>query len=286
MDKEVTLSVIIVTYNSQDEISPCLNSIFTGEKKLSLEVIVVDNHSQDETVAKVKKFFSQVKIIPLSQNVGYSRAINLGVARSYGKHLLILNPDTKILNEALTKMVNYLKDNPQVGVLGPRLYDNDKKELQPSGVGTLDFPAAFFALSFLDKIWPQNPFSKRYWYRGWPRDSLREVGSVSGAAMMIPKVVFEKLNGFDQNFFLYFEEEDFCRRVKEAGFQIVFYPQAEIIHYREKSIAKVNKKQINKIFRQSRYYFFRKHFGPVKGVLAECFLRTFENASQLLGKIR
>jgi len=245
------LSIIIVNYKADKYLKNCLESI--GKNK-SWEVIVIDNSRN---------------------NIGYGAGCNLGAKRAKGEYLLFLNPDTKILKNSLELMIEYLEKNKDVGILGPKLFNSEKLDLQVSSVGRINPLTAIFAFSFLNKWFPQNVFSRKYFMSDWNRNSIKEVEVVSGAALMIRKEVFKKIGGFDEKFFLYFEENDLCLRVKKLGLKVIYYPEAQIIHYKEKSV--VNNKEVSKkAFFSSRYLFFKKHFSFPAALFTESILRLFE----------
>lgn len=243
------LSIIIVKYRSEKYLPQCLASI---KRKKEWEVIVVDNDKE---------------------NIGYGPACNKGALQAKGRYLLFLNPDTLVIGRTLEEMVAYLEKHPEVGVIGPQLLTG-KREVVPSSSAIPNPLMALFTFSFLEKIWPNNPWSKKCWYRDWERNSLKEVGAVSGAALMIRKDLFKKLGGFDEKFFLFFEEVDLCKRAEETGKKVVFFPKAKIVHYGGKSTPKTS--QIKKIFKKSRFYFFRKHYCFFSALFLEIFLRIFE----------
>jgi GT2 family glycosyltransferase len=248
--------VVIVKYRSEKYLPGCLASIKESRKGSELqsgrvEVIIVDN---DE------------------KNIGYGPACNKGAEKGRGEYLLFLNPDTIVLPGSLEKMVEYLDKHPKVGVLGPQLLD-ETGEIIPSSSAIPTPLMTIFSLTFLAKLFSNNHWSREYWYQDWDRKSEKEVGAVSGAALLIRKNLFEKLGGFDEKFFLYFEEVDLCKRVREAGFKIVFNPSIKVIHYGEKSTEKGEK--VNRIFSESRFYFFRKHFGWLAAAMVHFFAVLF-----------
>jgi len=252
----IILSVIVVKYKSEEYLDPCLKSL--GESPL-WEIIVVDNDKN---------------------NIGYGGGCNLGAKKAKGKYLLFLNPDTGVLPGSLKKMIDFLEKNNEVAVLGPKLFNSQKMDLQVTCVGDLDPLTAIFSLSFFNKIFPDNQFSQKYFLSDWDRNSIKEVGAVSGAALMIRKDIFKKIDGFDEDFFLYFEEIDLCRRINMLGKKVVYYPEAGIIHFKGKSSQATGNKT-KKYFLASRFNFFKKNYGFFQALLVEGFLRTFE----LFGKI-
>lgn len=249
--EEPLLSIIIVKYQAEEYLKKCLNSIKPDEQQ---EIIIVDNDKE---------------------NVGYGAGGNKGVKKAKGKYLLFLNPDTVVLDSALEKMVNYMEENPEIGVLGPKIYKNFQKEKQLSFCRFPDPLTSLFVFSPLRSFRPGSPFFSRYVYSEDKRDNgVLDVGAVSGAAILIRKDVFEKVGGFDESFFLYFEENDLCRRIKKLSKRIVYFPEAEIIHFGGKSTIDVEK--ASGIFKKSRFYFFKKHYGVFVASVLEGKIRVLE----------
>jgi GT2 family glycosyltransferase len=270
----MTLSVILVNYRSRKELLGCLSSIFKQRVDFSFEVIVVDNDEPPTVRKALKTKFPQVKYFVAGKNLGFGAGCNLGAKKAQGNLLFFLNPDTIVFPSALEKLVKFLKVHRDVAVVAPLLLDKNNEVYPLQGTGKLTPLSAIFAFSFLNKIWPKNPFSKKYWLSDWDKKNIREVIVVPGTAFLIRKEIFEKIGGFDENFFLYFEESDLCKRVKEAGGKIFFEPKAKLIHLwtRRKRRSQKNKM----IFQASRYYFFKKHYGCLPAIMVEFFLRIFE----------
>ncbi len=244
------LSIIIVKYKSGKYLPDCLKSI---GKNPPWEVIVADNDKE---------------------NIGFGAGCNKGAKKAKGEFLFFLNPDTIVQPGAIDHLAGFLKKHPDAGIAAPLLLDENKNPYPLQGSGKLTPLTAIFALSFLNKYFPNNPISYRYFLKNRDKTTVCEVETVPGAAFMIRREVFEKIGGFDENFFLYFEETDLCKRVREAGWKIFFEPKAKIIHFWGKSTPKSGK--IKKIFGQSRFYYFKKHYGIFSALFLEIFLRIFE----------
>lgn len=272
--EKIILSIIIVGYNVEKWLVICLNSIFKNQPDIHFEVIYIDNGSQDATLEKLS-CFKCIKIVKNSSNLGFTKACNQGAAVARGKYLLFLNSDTEILDGSLEKMVDYLEKNHSAGVIGPRLFNNHQFDLQISSTGDLTPVRAIFSFSLLKDLLPHTRLVREYLLSDWQRNSIREVGAVSGAALMIRNSIFKKINGFDEQFFLYFDESDLCLRVKNLGKKIIFYPEAKIIHYGGKTTEKMPA-EAHQFFLQSRFKFFKKHYGLYQALFVEFFLRPFE----------
>lgn len=276
--KEIYVSIIIVKYKSEKYLEDCIESIKTSLRKNKiLHFAQKDKDSNNE-----------VEIIVVDndkENIGYGAGLNKGARIAKGKYLLLLNPDTIILDNAIKEMLTFLENHPEVAILGPRIFNNQNRDKQLS---FCRFPGPLMALfvysplknTFLGKMfWRRFTYNENYGRKGFldfvthqavhhsarndDVDKIMEVDEVSGAAMMIRKSVFEKIHGFDKNIFMYFEENDLCRRVQTLGYKIYFDPKAEIIHYGGKSSTDIETS--NNYFRKSRNYFFKKHFGMIIG---------------------
>lgn len=270
----MTLSVVIVNYRSKKELFGCLSSIFKQKVDFPLEVIVVDNDDPSRMKKELKTKFPQINYIVSGKNIGFGAGCNLGAKKAQGELLFFLNPDTIVLPLAIERLVKFFKVHRDVAVVAPLLLDKNHEAYSLQGTDELTPLSAIFAFSFLNKIWPKNPFSQKYWLSDWNKKNIKEVMVVPGTAFLIRKEIFEMINGFDDNFFLYFEEPDLCKRVKETGWKIFFEPKAKVIHL---WIRRKVKSQKNKmIFRASRYYFFKKHYGFLSAMMVEIFLRIFE----------
>lgn len=240
------LSIIVVNYKSDNYLDDCLRSI--GESSL-WEIIIVDNNKT---------------------NVGYGAGCNKGAKMANGRYLLFLNPDTKIVGDSLKKMIDFMKENPDVAVLGPKLYEKDGKTRQLSFCRFPDPITAIFVYSPLKSTLIGKCFWKRF---------IAGVDAVSGAALLVRKEVFEKVKGFDERYFLYFEENDLCLRIKKLGMKIVFFPESEIIHYGRGST--VNRGEAEIFFKESRNYFFKKNYGIITSFLMINSVGIVENLVRL-----
>lgn len=214
------ISIIIVTYNNHKSIRKCLNSIKKFIKQ-NHEIIIVNNASIDSTKDEIKK--SQVKVLLLDQskNLGFSKANNLAYSKSKGNYIFILNPDTEIRDKNFTKMLDYLKQNKNIGIIAPKLIDDINKP-QPSVRKEPTLTGALREYFFNIKN-SYNPYVPDLPYP-------QNVESVVAAAMLFPREVYKTLKGFNEKFFLYFEDLDICKRVRDLGYKIVYYPKFLVGH--------------------------------------------------------
>jgi GT2 family glycosyltransferase len=225
----VDVTVIIVSWNCRDRLDDCLRSIEQAPDQVSREVVIVDNGSQDGTPEHVRKHWPQVRLVALPRNHGFGAANNVGFASAAGDYILVLNPDTRILPGMLTTMLDTLRADPSIGCVGARHYNPDMS-LQWS---MDDFPSLLNeSIHYCDVY--RLPFLRGWLRRKYPRwsdhDEPRDVDWVNGACMMVPRAVYAATGGFDDYFFLFAEELDWCLRIWRAGWRVRFLPAAGLIH--------------------------------------------------------
>lgn len=243
MEKEPTLSFIIVTYKSANHLERCLQSILNRIINISKEIIIVSN---DDVFFN----FSEAKIIKTEKNIGFGGACNLGVKSASGEYLCFLNPDTEIISEDFIKIISEFKNNKKTGIIGPKLI-NENGEIQEWSAGK--------EVNLLDII--GNNLKYKRSKEIWESMKKTECAWVSGACLFIKKELFEKLNGFDENFFLYFEDIDLCKRARNLDHKVIYFPELIIKHFSGKSFD--SKKEQKKYYYSSQDYYFQKHFGKI-----------------------
>jgi len=262
------LSLIIVTYNSQDFIAECLRSVERARAKVKdmgrdegqeVETIVVDNASTDRTVEIVKQF-GWVHLICNRKNLGFAAGINRGAREARGEWLLLLNPDCVVEENAFAELHKFVQTcDLQIAVIGLQLLNPDGT-LQPSG---RKFPKVWeFVLALLGF----HRWAETRWFEGRDFTQVQEVDEVSGAALAIRRKVFEQVGGMDESFFLFFEELDLCRRVKNAGWKTVYLPSAKVKHHWGASVKRFPE-VARKSQRQSAIRYFKKHHGSIASIL-------------------
>lgn len=231
------LSIIIVNYKVKDLLAQTIRSLATAEDIENCEIIVVDNNSQDGSKELIKNDFQMVNYIESKTNLGFGKACNLGAKNANGKYLMMLNPDTIISKNTLSFGINYLENHSEVGILGPKILNQD---------GSFQFQCrrsfptplnAFAYMSGLSKIFPKSKIFGAYNLTYLPIDEECSPDAVSGACFFIPKELFLQIGGFDEQFFMYGEDLDLCAKVKQAGFSIKYSPKTEIIHFKGRSSA-------------------------------------------------
>jgi GT2 family glycosyltransferase len=232
------LSIIIVSWNVMDILSDCLDSIIRRPVAFSYEIIVVDNASTDGTADHIKKKFQTVRVVENSENQGFAQANNQGASRAGGEYLFFLNPDTILLDEAIRNLVDFMDRNPDIAMSGPRILNEDKT-LQASVRNFPSWPGAFYRYTILKYMGLFKSHFEKWHNRGFDYDKQADIEQLIGAAMLIRKVTFEQVGRFDERFFMYYEEVDLCRRLKDAGLRVVYYPGARMIHLGGKSAKQI-----------------------------------------------
>lgn len=229
----LTLSIIIVSYNTRQLLDDCLASIRAAEvPEGGLEVIVVDNASQDGSQEMVQNEYPEVCLLALAENLGFSAANNRGTAVSHGEYILFLNSDTVVEPDALSKPVAYMRQHPQVGALTARLmYPNGQRDPD----NHRGFPTPWNAVchfSGLGKLLPNEPRVNGYFQTYADFNQIHAVDVIAGSYMLMPRFVVDDLGGWDETYFFYGEDIDFCYRINQAGYQIVYYPHVTVLHYK------------------------------------------------------
>ena len=253
------VSVIIVNWNTHDILRECLLSIYEQTKTVDFEVVVVDNGSTDGSAEMVKEEFRDVILIANSSNKGFAAANNQGITVAKGRYVLLLNSDTVILDNAVARTVAFADAHPEAAAVGCRVLNPDRT-LQPTCFMFPSILNLFLSSLYLYKLFPRSRFFGRERMRWWKRDDIREVDVVTGCFMLVRREAIERVGMMDERFFVYGEETDLCYRFKQAGWKIIFTPDAEIVHLGGASSSQI-KPQMYLQLRGSILLFFRKHRG-------------------------
>lgn len=253
------LSVVVVSWNTRDLLIPCLAAIGPGAAPYTVETILVDNASSDGSVEMVRERFPEVRVIANAENRGFTRANNQALAIARGRFLLLLNPDTEARPGSLATLARYLEEHSEVGACGPRLIFPDGR-LQPNGRRLPSFWREFLAASGLRRLNPAAFESRLEWGR---KDFSRtvEVEEVSGACLMTRREVVEQVGTLDERLFMFYEEIDWCARMKAAGWKIAYVAEAEVVHHMAQSVNKAGF-AVFRSFYESQYRYYRKHASP------------------------
>lgn len=255
------ISVVIVTTNSESHIAACLDSIQKHIQEVDYEVIVSDNGSTDNTRDIITKQFPWVTLVENGKNLGFGTANNRGAEHATGEYIFIQNDDTVLTGNSYKQIVDYMRANPNVGCLGHHLINPDGSHQD----SIRRYPTALdqaIILSKIHNLFPKLSVLQRYWAQDIDYRVEQPVDQVMGACMIMPRSVYEKAGGFDEQFFVWFEEVDLQKRIKEEQqLDIIYTPAIEMIHMKGATFGRIlsvtNQKRFNRSMRQ---YFF-KHFG-------------------------
>lgn len=264
------LGIVIVNWNTRDYLRRCLQTVFASEGGLDTRVVVVDNGSTDSSAEMVAAEFPAALLISGHGNVGYPAGNNLGLrALGYAgapdqtaldapRYALLLNPDTELPPRALAEMVAYMDAHPQVGAAGPKLLLPD---------GSLDLACrrslptvevSFWRLIGFSRLFPRNRRFARYNLTFLDPNKEAEVGALVGAFMIVRREAIQRVGLLDETFFMYGEDLDWCKRIGEAGWKIMYHPQVQVLHV--KRAASRQSKRARREFVRAFLIFYRKHY--------------------------
>ncbi|MBN2470198.1 MAG: glycosyltransferase family 2 protein [Anaerolineae bacterium] len=263
------LSIVIVNYNTREPLRRCLESIQQFHGDLAVEVVVVDNGSKDGSPAMVREVMPEAVLIEPGYNSWFTGGNNIGVRASSGTYVLILNPDTEMLPDTLPALVEYMRQNPQVGGASPRQRFPGGAEIRICSM-TPRFPDLLFGYTFLGAF--LSPLRKRrrqeMFYAGWDRTTSRAVEVVPDSSLLMTRALFDRLGGFDETFKLYFTEDDICRRIIESGQEVHLCAAAMLVHEENASVSQVQRLASRTYF-ADLIVFCRKYYGALAaGLLA------------------
>jgi GT2 family glycosyltransferase len=255
------VSVVIVSWNTREILRGCLRSVFDQTRAASLEVIVIDNDSRDGSAEMVRADFPAVKLIANQHNRGFAAACNQGMRLASARYILLLNPDTVVLDDAISRCIRYADLHPDVGVVGCQVLENESR-ISPTG---FSFPSplnVFLALSGLSRLFPRSRLFGRPELSWWDRSTEQDVDVVTGMFMLVRREAIAQVGLMDEAYFVYSEEADWCYRFAKAGWRRVFTPAAKIVHLDggAKSTSQASKKMFVQLQKSSMIY-HRKNLG-------------------------
>lgn len=260
------LSISIVNSDGEKLTLECLKSIYDNTRDINFEVIVVDNNSQDNCVAAIKSQYPQVRLIESKERKGFTANQNMAIKAATGDYVLVLNNDTVILNDALKKMLLFIKSKPDAGAVGCKILNPDKSYQITSQRGEYSLFAFFSMKTGLSQLFIKSKFWGKVHLGHLSRDEIHEMTAFSGAAVMISKKAIDKIGFLDEKIFFGPDDLDFSYRLKKTGYKIYYYPHAQIIHYWGVT-AKANTPKHFAMELEGIFHFYLKHYGVFQTIL-------------------
>lgn len=260
--QRMDVSVVIVSYNTREFLRGCLQSLHSNGFEGQSEIFVVDNASTDRSPDMVEQQFPGVHLVRNRTNMGFSAAFNRAYPLSSGRFVLLLNPDTLVLAGALNTLCSFMEAHSEVGAVGPRQWLDPEKSLQSTVTAKPPNAAIMLARIPVVQKLAQKALRKKFWIKDfevWNSDSPVCVDTLNGSCMLIKREVIEEVGVLDESFFLFFEDVDWCLRMRSQGWQLFCVPSAEIVHFGMRSVQKME--HIQKISEASLDYYIKKHWG-------------------------
>jgi GT2 family glycosyltransferase len=278
------VSIIIVSWNAKQHLLNCLNSLENAANGYSQEIIVVDNASSDGSSDAAARQFPQVRLVKNKENLGFARANNIGIRQSSGRYICLVNSDVIVLNGCIENLISFMDNHPTTGMVGPRILNPDRT-FQPS---CRHFPSVWNNLCQalgLNKLFPKSRFFSETFMNYWAHDTVQKVDVLSGCFWMVRRKALNEVGLLDEDFFIYGEDLDWCRRFYKTGWDVVFYPEAKAIHIGGASSSNAPIKFYMEMQKADLQY-WRKHHGRIAAaidrmiILLHHTLRVFARALQ------
>ncbi len=282
LKKTIEVSVVVVHYGHGGEVFRCLSKLKIIKSKFkSAEFILVDNNEEKLEKTIFRKKYPWVKYMPSQKNLGWGGGRNFGIRYAAGKYIFSLDSDILIDLKSFKNIYNVLKKDPKIGMVVPRI-KNISGRFTPEATKELTPIRGIYFLSFVNKIFPRSFVVKDYLMNGWNRQTSRKVEVGQLAAFIIKKEACDVIGKFDENLFLYFEENDVSKRLEKNGYKIYFDSKSEVTHLESKGTLK-NSDEIKNAFARSRHYYFKKHYGILPALIVEAFARFSKSTLLVLG---
>jgi GT2 family glycosyltransferase len=280
-DASLDLTVVILNWNTRDLLKDSLQSLVCAAIEIEMQVVVVDNASSDDSREMVRELFPEVTLIANSVNTGFGAGNNLALGTAVGRYVMFLNSDTVVTEGALDKMVRYADDNPDIGIVGPKLLNGDGS-LQYSCRSYPNLGTGFFRNTPLGRLFPNNRFTNDYLLTDYDHNAPRDVDWLSGAALMMRKSLIDEIGAFDEEYYMFCEDVDLCWRVNHtsisnelrsasqktselagdkprATWRVSYFPESVIYHLIGKS-TDLAPTRMTYEFHRSQHLFYKKHY--------------------------
>jgi GT2 family glycosyltransferase len=267
------VSIIIVNWNAKQYLLNCIRSIKETTSDISFEIIVVDNASTDGSVSALNVEFPEVKLIQNHKNLGFAKGNNIGIRKAAGRYICLVNSDVLFFKGCLRQLADFMDKHPDVGMCAPKVLNSDLTVQETAGylpnIWT-EFGQAVFLdrIKWLEGIFPRPEIDVRM------LTDIKRVPFLYGCFWMVSKIALDKVGLLDERFFMYGEDVDWCKRFNDAGFEVIYYPKAEVIHFGCASSANAPVKFYVEM-KRSRLLYFRKHYGKTGRLVSACILFIF-----------
>lgn len=281
------LSVIIVSWNVRELLAACLDSCLRPRPAeappLGIEVIVVDSASSDGTAPFIAEHYPQVTLIAEDHNIGFTAGNNIGLRRARGRYVLLLNPDTLVIGDALGLLVAYLNAHPTIGAAGPQTRNPDGS-IQSTRRRFPTVATGIFESTWLQRFAPRGLLA-HYYASDIADDACAEVDWVQGSALLVRRSIYEQIGGLDETFIMFSEEMDWCKRIRAAGWGVAYIGTAQIVHYGGQSTEQATTRK-HILFQQSKLHYFGKHHGPAAAALLRLVLLLGYTQQSLMESVK
>lgn len=283
------LSIIIVSYNTKQLLADCINSIEKNLYNFSYEIVVVDNNSADGSIDMLKEEYSHVGLIANNYNAGFAKANNQGLELCSGEYILLLNSDTIVMKNAITRLVDFMGSHSDTAICGPKLLNSDMTLQLPCRRG---FPRLINSVSYfsgISRLFPKSRIFGSYLMTYMDSGINHEVDAVSGACLLIRRKVLSQIGGLlDEAFFMHFEDIDLCYRAKKSGYKVYYIHNSEVIHLKGQS-SKLRSSGVSRNFYDSALLYFKKNYKKenlAAYLLMTGFIRIMKIVSLIAGSIK
>ena len=270
---QAKVDIILVSYNTAEYTLGALTSVYQQTQDVAFNIIVVDNNSQDDSVEQIKQYFPQITLISSDQNLGFAGGVNLAASYATGDYILLLNPDTVILDRAIDRLLQFAQEQPKQGIWGGITLNNDRSINSHNAWSEETIFTLILSTLGLNRLFKHSCFFNHANYGCWKRDSVKVVDVLQGSFFLTSKQLWDQLEGLDERFFMYAEEADYCYRAKQLGYQAMITPTAQIIHHGGGSEKNLSGKMIRLL--TGKTTFINKHHTVGRGFVMKSLLFTY-----------